>query len=81
MLLLTALFTAPNAADPPVRVTTDGASYCDQLITRLLAEPHDARMRVHGLTEEGRRLCGTGQTRSGIAKLRRALRIVHGAGS
>ncbi len=69
---------ALGAAEPPVRVTTDSVAYCQALATRLAALPAAAEEPALSLAEEGRKLCETGHPRTGIAKLRRALRAAHG---
>jgi len=81
LLPLIVLFAVSAAAESPARVTTDSVEYCFQLFSRLSVQPPDVLASVRGLAEEGMRLCETGRTRSGISKLRRALRIVQGAGS
>jgi hypothetical protein len=61
-------------AEPVPRLTTDSPEYCHQLAVRLEHHPGHAQQPISRLGEEGVRLCGAGQWRSGIAKLRRALR-------
>jgi len=58
----------------PLRVTTDSIAYCQELAMRVVAQPGATTEPVRSLTEEGKRLCATGHVRTGIAKLRRALR-------
>jgi hypothetical protein len=70
-----------GAQTTPLEVTTDTPDYCQRLSNQV-----DAKMRamaspppeaVH-LSGEGTRLCGEGQVRGGILRLRRALlMIVH----
>jgi hypothetical protein len=67
-----------RAADPPVQVTTDSIAYCRILADRLAALPEAAEEPARRLGKEGRTLCETGHVRTGIAKLRRALRVAHG---
>jgi hypothetical protein len=70
-------FMAPSAVwagDATPRVTTDNAEYCDALAARLAASPQPVADGPRELGEEGRRLCANGHVRTGIAKLRRALR-------
>jgi hypothetical protein len=77
LLLLALLMTAPLAAastEPPVRVTTDSSTYCAELASRFAAQPATYDETTRLLAEEGQRLCDTGFVRTGIAKLRRALR-------
>jgi hypothetical protein len=66
--------TAPAAELPPVRVTTDSAAYCQELAVRVATQSGPANTTARMLAEEGQRLCDTGHVRTGIAKLRRALR-------
>jgi hypothetical protein len=70
--------TAPAAAELPVRLTTDSSAYCAELALRLAAQPGSATEPARSLAEEGTRLCETGHVRTGIAKLRRALRATQG---
>lgn len=66
---------AAPANEQQVRVTTDSAAYCQELAVRVAAQPAaDTDPAVRSLAEEGQRLCDIGHVRSGIAKLRRALR-------
>jgi len=69
---------ALGADEPPVRVTTDTVAYCHALAARLAALPAAAAEPALSLAEQGRRLCDSGHPRTGIAKLRRALRAAHG---
>jgi hypothetical protein len=74
-LLLALLALCPARADEATpRVTTDNAEYCDLLAARLAASPQPVADGPRELGEEGRRLCANGHVRTGIAKLRRALR-------
>ena len=64
-------------------VTSDTREYCGVLmdritgITRTTTAPPPTEAAV--LSEEGERMCGHGQTRGGIMRLRRALEIMrHG---
>jgi len=66
----------PNhAPQQPLRVTTDDDAYCQVLLTRVSAAPAAADGQAAQLAEEGRQLCLAGHPRTGIAKLRRALRV------
>lgn len=65
------------AADPPLRVTTDSSAYCEDLAARLEAMPAGETEPARSLGREGRMLCASGHLRSGIARLRRALRAAH----
>ena len=66
----------PNRAPgQPLRVTTDDDAYCQVLLVRVSAAPAAANGPAAQLMEEGRQLCRAGHPRTGIAKLRRALRV------
>ena len=78
-LLGVALLIAPARADNVLRVTTESVEYCEILSLRLGALPVAAGPLPRSLAEEGRRLCQAGHVRTGIAKLRRALRAAHEA--
>ncbi|WP_380067542.1 hypothetical protein [Dankookia sp. GCM10030260] len=71
-ILLALLVTA--AAEPSPRVTTDTPEYCRSLVTRLAGLPAAQQEPSRSLGAEGERLCGSGHVRTGIAKLRRAVR-------
>lgn len=54
----------------------DSDAYCQSLLARIsTAQGHGQAETVAQLTAEGEQLCANGQSRRGIAKLRRALRI------
>jgi hypothetical protein len=72
--LLALLISAPALADEPLRVTTDSAMYCGELAQRVSSQPGSRQEPARSLAAEGKRLCETGYVRTGIAKLRRALR-------
>ncbi|PZW41040.1 hypothetical protein C8P66_12227 [Humitalea rosea] len=77
LLLLAPPLRAGAAAQgqpQPLRVTTDSAEYCDVLARRIAAAPEAGSEPAFTLAEEGRRLCEAGHIRTGIARLRRALR-------
>lgn len=76
-LLLLLAASGATAADPPLRVTTDSSAYCESLAARLGALPAGETEPARRLGEEGKMLCASGHVRSGIAKLRRALRAAH----
>lgn len=78
LALLGLLLAAPALADQPLRVTTDSATYCGELLQRVSAQPGAGREPARSLAQQGQRLCDTGHVRSGIAKLRRALRAAQG---
>jgi hypothetical protein len=79
---LTVLAPAYAQTHDPI-VTSDTPEYCGVLmsritgITRASAVPPPTEVAM--LSEEGERMCGHGQTRGGIMRLRRALEIMrHG---
>lgn len=74
LLPLAAVAPLPVQAELPLRMTTEGAEYCQTLIARLGSSPNAMAELPRFLGEEGRRLCAAGRYRLGIAKLRRALR-------
>ncbi len=59
----------------PLRVTTDDLAYCTALHQRVIARLADLPSRARDLAEDGRTLCAEGHLRTGIATLRRALRL------
>jgi hypothetical protein len=72
--LLGLLLPAAGLADQPVRVTTDSLAYCGELAMRLSVQPGAEREPARSLAAEGQKLCSDGHVRTGIAKLRRAIR-------
>ena len=71
------LVAAPElvaGGEPMPRVTTDSREYCVELADRLLEMPGSREETVRRLVEDGLRLCETGHPRTGVAKLRRAIR-------
>lgn len=80
LLALGGLPLSAAAADGPMRVTTDSTAYCAELANRLAQQPHGQVEPAQSLAEEGQRLCGKGHVRTGIAKLRRALRAAQTGG-
>ena len=56
------------------RLISESPEYCAELAGRFAAIGRDAPSQLRLLADEGRQLCAEGQTRSGIAKLRRALK-------
>jgi hypothetical protein len=71
-LMLSLVLSA--AAEPTARVTTDTVEYCTSLVARFAALPAARQEPSRHLAAEGERLCGNGHVRTGIAKLRRAVR-------
>ena len=87
-LVLVAVLTAAGApkqaaADgatplPAPRFTDDTPEYCRALARRLADLPAARAEPSRSLGEEGRRLCGEGHVRTGVTKLRRAMRAATG---
>lgn len=77
LLPLALLFAAPDlvaGGEPMPRVTTDSREYCIELADRLGTMPGARDEAVRRLAEDGMQLCNTGHPRTGVAKLRRAIR-------
>jgi hypothetical protein len=64
-------------------VTSDTPEYCDSLMKRIGLMTQQAvqppPVQVTTLSEEGERLCGSGQVRDGVASLRRAIVLMRKA--
>ena len=69
-----------EAASAPEAVTTEGAEYCAHLQQKYAAIGHaaadPAAAEAATLSDEGARMCGHGNTRAGILRLRRALVLI-----
>lgn len=77
VVLPIALLFVPDlvaGGEPTPRVTTDSREYCIELVHRLGELPGARQDAVLRLAEDGMRLCDNGHTRTGVAKLRRAIR-------
>ena len=72
LLLLISFASGAQQATP--RLISDSPEYCAELSGRFAALEIEAPAHLRLLADEGRQLCAEGQTRSGIAKLRRALK-------
>jgi hypothetical protein len=72
IVLLTA--AAGPAAEPVPRIIDATPEYCHSLAGRLAMLPAAQLEPSRSLGEQGVKLCGEGQLRIGVAKLRRALR-------
>lgn len=75
------VIAAPAAAagiEPAARMTSDSLEYCAELAARLAAMPAARQEPAHSLAADGLRLCETGHPRTGVAKLRRAIRAARG---
>lgn len=68
------LLSAMPAAGAELRLLSPGLAYCDELAARFARLPRARQDSARGLAAEGRRLCEAGHVRTGVAKLRRALR-------
>ena len=66
--------TSALAQQSAPRLISDSPEYCAELAGRFAALGAEAPAHLRVLADEGRQLCAEGQTRSGIAKLRRALK-------
>jgi hypothetical protein len=66
--------TSGLAQQSAPRLISDSPEYCAELAGRFEALGAEAPAHLRVLADEGRQLCAEGQTRSGIAKLRRALK-------
>jgi len=77
-LLVCLLAAAPAWADDPpsFALTTDTPQYCAQL-AKQITDRHSAIPDVGRLLSEGTDMCGRGQIRGGIRRLRRALVMLH----
>lgn len=73
-ILIAVGFAAALRAEPAARVTTDSREFCLTLADRLAQLPGGAREPARSLAIEGLMLCDRGHVRTGVAKLRRALR-------
>ncbi|WP_131829629.1 hypothetical protein [Teichococcus deserti] len=57
-----------------LRLVAPGLAYCDELSARFARLPAARQEVARDLAEEGSQLCHDGHVRTGVAKLRRALR-------
>lgn len=76
--LLVWLTSAAGAEQSP-RITSDTPEYCGSLAARVARTPAAVHEPSRSLAAEGVRLCHDGHVRTGIAKLRRALRAAQAA--
>ena len=81
VLITVMLLAAPllARAEQPLRVTTDNHAHCALLLDRLAVAPGAHEGPPARLLAEGARLCHAGHPRPGVARLRRALRMVASA--
>jgi hypothetical protein len=80
LLPLVAVPLAAASAERQLRVTTDSTAYCQELAARFADQRPGATAEARALAEEGMKLCDDGYARTGIAKLRRALRAAQVGG-
>jgi hypothetical protein len=80
LLLVTAILTsaASPAAEPVPRVIDDTPEYCRSLAGRLATQPAARLEPSRSLGEQGVKLCAEGHVRTGVTKLRRAMRAATG---
>lgn len=76
---LVLVLAAPAHAEQSPRVTTDTREYCGALAARVARTPAAAIEPSRSLAAQGVELCGNGHVRTGIARLRRALRAAQSA--
>ena len=72
---------AGPAAEAIPRILDATPEYCRSLAGRLAALPGARAEPSRSLGEEGVKLCGDGHVRTGVTKLRRALRAAQGRAS
>lgn len=69
---------ASPAAETVPRVIDDTPEYCRSLASRLAMQPAARLEPSRSLGEQGVKLCGEGHLRTGVTKLRRAMRAAQG---
>jgi len=75
LFVIAALTSAAGApAEPVPRILDATPEYCSSLADRLAALPASRAEPFRSLGAEGAKLCGDGHVRTGVTKLRRALR-------
>ncbi|MCQ4161461.1 hypothetical protein NON00_16195 [Roseomonas sp. GC11] len=72
--LMALLLATMPAAGAELRLLTPGLAYCDELSARYARLPRARQDIARSLAAEGARLCREGNIRTGVARLRRALR-------
>ena len=79
LLSALALLAVPrlHAQSPALAVTTDTPEYCEHMTARVETCP-DLTVEMRRLLDEGRHLCGRGEVRGGIMRLRRAMLLIQG---
>jgi hypothetical protein len=80
LLLVLSVMSAPSRVAFPAELRTlpQDLHYCQELASRLASLPAGVQEPARGLGEEGELLCQAGHIRTGIARLRRALRVAQG---
>lgn len=81
LLLAASLLSAAGPEEQAPRLIDDTPEYCRSLARRLAVLPAARMEPSRSLGVEGLRLCGDGHLRTGITKLRRALRAAQEAGA
>jgi hypothetical protein len=74
LVLVLAAPALANGDAPPARITTDTTDYCRELASRLAPMPGAAQEPARSLALDGIWLCANGHPRTGVARLRRAIR-------
>jgi len=74
LLTLLLLVSAGALAEPSARVIDEDRAYCASLLLRFTAAPTARQEQYRALAHAGDRLCAAGHVRTGVTKLRRALR-------
>lgn len=79
LLVLSLLsFTSRLAFPAELRTVPQDLRYCQELAERLAAQPGGSTEPARSLGKEGLQLCVAGNVRTGVARLRRALRVAQG---
>lgn len=79
--LLALLRVAAPATAAELHLVPPGLAYCEELAARFARLPRARQDISRGLANEGSQLCHDGHLRTGVAKLRRALRAAQPPGS
>ncbi|EHL95094.1 hypothetical protein HMPREF9946_05328 [Acetobacteraceae bacterium AT-5844] len=79
LLALSVLSFHPRLAfSAELRTVPQDLRYCQELAERLAAQPGGSKEPARSLGEEGLQLCNAGNVRTGVARLRRAMRVAQG---
>jgi len=74
LVMLLLLSSVAARAEPSARVIDEDRAYCASLLLRFTATPPARQEPYRVLAQAGDRLCAAGHVRTGVTKLRRALR-------